>query len=144
MENNKININTGVTIEVNDNGDTIVARIDDTLFIDQFHMFLDKVEEVSREIELLNTENDREALKIITEKTKILMSVIDDMFGEDACKKIFGNIVPSGFAIAEFVEQLVPIFDNYTNTRQKKISDKYSRNRKGGHKSYYKGKKAYK
>jgi hypothetical protein len=91
-----------------------------------------------------NTENDREALKIITEKTKILMSVIDDMFGEDACKKIFGNIVPSGFAIAEFVEQLVPIFDNYTNTRQKKISGKYSRNRKGGHKSYYKGKKAYK
>ena len=144
MENNKININTGVTIEVNDNGDTIVARIDDAVFIDQFHTFLDKVEEVSKEIESLNTENDREALKIITEKTKKLMSVIDDLFGVDACKKIFGDIVPSGFAIAEFVEQLIPIFNNYTNARQKKISDKYNGNRKGNRKSYYKGEKAFK
>ena len=131
MENNKISINTGVTIEVNDNGDTIVARIDDALFIDQFHVFLEKVEAVSREIEMLNTENDREALRIITEKTKILMGEIDNLFGKDACKKIFGDIIPSGFAIAEFVEQLIPIFNNYTNARQKKISDKYSNNRKG-------------
>lgn len=143
MENNKISINTGVTIEVNDNGDTIVARIDDALFIDQFHVFLEKVEAVSREIEMLNTENDREALRIITEKTKILMGEIDNLFGKDACKKIFGDIIPSGFAIAEFVEQLIPIFNNYTNARQKKISDKYSNNRKGGGKSYYRGKKAF-
>ena len=33
MENKKIRVSTGVTIEVNDNGDTIVARIDDALFV---------------------------------------------------------------------------------------------------------------
>ena len=69
------------------------------------------------------------------------MSEIDKLFGVDACKKVFCGAIPSAYAIADFFEQLIPIFDEYADIRQKKISEKYNRNRKGNYaKSYYHGK----
>ena len=66
------------------------------------------------------------------------MSDIDNMFGENACKKVFGDIIPNPYLIADFLDQLTPIAEQYMDARQKKISERYSRNRKGGGKYHTK------
>lgn len=145
MENKKIRVSTGVTIEVNDNGDTIVARIDDALFVNGFYDLLDSMEKTEKEIESASHETDREKLEFITEKTKDIMAQIDLLFGAETCKKVFSGAIPSAYAIADFFDQLVPIFEEYADSRQKKIAERYNRNRKGtkpsyGNKPYYHGK----
>ena len=145
MENKKIRVSTGVTIEVNDNGDTIVARIDDALFVNGFYDLLELMEKKQNEIECMDNGqtqyDDRQRLEFIKEKTTEVMEEIDRLFGTDACKKVFCGAIPSAYAIADFFDQLVPIFNEYANARQKKIAEKYNRNRKGNNaKPYYHGK----
>ena len=148
MENKKLRVTTGVTIEVNDNGDTIVARIDDALFVNGFYDLLDSMEKTQNEIESATsgTEpsamSDREKLDFITEKTKDIMAQIDILFGVDTCEKVFCGAIPSAYAIADFFDQLVPIFEEYADKRQKKIAEKYNRSRKGS-KPKYNGKPQY-
>ena len=143
MENKKIRVSTGVTIEVNDNGDTIVARIDDALFVNGFYSLLDLMEKTEKEIEsYAQYENEREKLEFITEKTKDIMAQIDLLFGAETCEKVFCGAIPSGYALADFFDQLVPIFEGYADARQKKIAEKYNRGRKGS-KSNYNGRPHY-
>lgn len=147
MENKKIRVNTGITIEVNDNGDTIVVRVDDSNFVDAFYDLLEMMEQKEKEIAASKYENDREKLSFVKEKMKEIVRQIDQLFGQDTCKKVFGDIIPSGYAVADFFEQLVPIISEYSDARQKKIAEKYNRSRKGSKttgKPYYqhgKGKK---
>lgn len=131
MENKKIRVSTGVTIEVNDNGETIVARIDDANFVSGFYDLLDFMERTQNEIESTEHETDREKLNFVTDKTQDIMSQIDLLFGADTCRKVFGGTIPSAYAIADFFDQLLPIFEDYANERQRKISEKYNRSRKG-------------
>ena len=145
MENKKIRVSTGVTIEVNDNGDTIVARIDDTLFVNGFYDLLESMEKKQKEIEKMDTNpaysDDRKKLEFVKEKITEIMEEIDKLFGADACKKVFCGAIPSAYAIADFFDQLVPIFNEYADARQKKIAEKNNRNRKGNNaKPYYHGK----
>lgn len=142
MENKKLRVTTGVTIEVNDNGDTIVARVEDALFVNGFYELIDFLEKTEKEIESTVIEDDRESLAFITEKTKEIMSQIDLLFGTDTCKKVFCGVIPSAYAMADFFDQLIPIFDEYADARQKKISEKYNRGRKGS-KPNYNGKPHY-
>lgn len=139
MENKKIRVNTGITIEVNDSGDTIVVRVDDSNFVDGFYDLLESLEKKEKEIRETQHENDREKLGFVKEKMKEIVVQIDRLFGENTCKKVFGDIIPSGYVIADFFEQLVPIISEYSDARQKKISEKYNRKRKGS-KPYYYGK----
>ena len=136
MENKKIRVSTGVTIEVNDNGETIVARIDDANFVSGFYDLLDFMERTQNEIESAEHGTDREKLNFVTEKTKDIMSQIDLLFGADTCRKVFGGTIPSAYAIADFFDQLLPIFEDYANERQRKISEKYNRSRKGSKSAY--------
>ena len=133
MENMKIRVNTGIKIEVNDNGDTITARLDDSQFVAKFYDIVDLMEKISEHMssEEMQSKDEREQFNIVEQKTKEVMTQIDGLFGEDSCKKVFGDIIPSGYAMADFFEQLIPIFERYANDRQKAISEKYNRNRKG-------------
>lgn len=133
MENKKIRVNTGVKIEVNDSGDVIVARLDDNQFISKFYDIVDVMENVSgyMKSEEMKGKEGREQLAAITEKTKDIMAEIDNLFGANSCKKVFGDIVPSGYALADFFDQLIPIFEEFADERQKSISAKYNRSRKG-------------
>ena len=145
MENKKIRVSTGVTIEVNDNGDTIVARIDDALFVNGFYDLLELMEKNQKEIECMDNGptqyDDRQRLEFIKENTTEIMEEIDRLFDTDACRKVFCGAIPSAYAIADFFDQLVPIFNEYADARQKKIAEKYNRNRKGNNaKPYYHGK----
>ena len=133
MANRSLRVETGVTIEVNDAGEYIVARLDDNSFTDKFYDILDTMEKTSALLDEAeaNGKDEREQLDIVTDRIKKVMQDIDNLFGADACKKVFGDIVPSGYAIADFFDQLLPIFEDYANEKQQKILSKYSNKRKG-------------
>ena len=130
---NEIRVNSGIVINVNDNGDTITVNAEDQNFIDRFMELNDKLDAVSKEMNRpeLKEKSEREQLHILMDKTKEIMAGIDELFGGDACKKVFGDIIPNPYLIADFFEQLMPIVKQYMNERQKKIAEKYSNNRKG-------------
>ena len=133
MENKKLRVNTGVKIEVNDEGDVIVARLNDNQFIEKFYDIVETMEKVSEymESEEMKNKDGRAQLDVVNEKTRDIMSDIDGLFGADSCKKVFGDIIPSAYALADFFDQLIPIFEEYSNEKQKSIAAKYNRTRKG-------------
>lgn len=135
---NEIKLNSGIVVKVNDNGDTIVINVDDTAFVDKFLAVYEKIGTIADDLIKIDTEGKtgREQLAIVIEKTKIIMADIDDLFGKDACLKVFGDIVPMPYLLAEFFEQLTPILDEYMDARQKKIASKYSGKRKGSRNKY--------
>lgn len=133
---NKIRVNSGIVVEVNDNGDTITVNVEDQGFIDKMFGLYDRIESAAHEMDSkdIQSKSDREQLDIMITKTKEIMKDIDEMFGADACKKVFGDIVPNPYLIADFLDQLTPITEQYMDERQKKISERYNRRRKGGNK----------
>ena len=134
MEKQSLRVNSGIKIDVNDNGDYIVAYVGDQNFVRKFY---DMVEKMNRVAESMNSEkvgrmNTMEQLQVSMENAKEMMVEIDKVFGEKACEKIFGaGVIPSGYALSDLFEQLIPVFQGYADERQKKIAEKYGRNRKG-------------
>lgn len=130
----KIRVSGGIRIEVNDNGDCIVAHVEDHNFIDNFYGLIEKFEGIHKELIVVEAKNisKEEQLQLVKAKMQEITGAIDGLFGEDTCSKVFGEgVIPSGYLIAEFFEQLTPIFREYTSNRQRTISEKYSR--KSGH-----------
>lgn len=129
-----LRINTGTEIEVNDKGECIVAYMSDQNFVAHFYDMVDKMTIIAKKMddERIEKLSVAEKLKKSIESSRDMMNEIDHVFGEDACRKIFGaDVIPTGYAIADFFDQLLPIFEKNADERQKKINDKYNRNRKG-------------
>ena len=134
MEKQSLRVNSGIKIEVNDAGEYIVAYVSDQNFVKKFYDMVEKMNQAadymgSGEVEQMDIEKK---LQVSMEKSREIMREIDTVFGEKASEKIFGvGVVPSGYAIGELIEQLIPVFQGYADERQKKIAEKYDRNRKG-------------
>lgn len=131
MEN--IRVNKGIVIEVNDAGDTITINTEDQSLVDKFYGMMERLQEIKEEMEApeMEKKGEREILKIMIERTKEIMKEIDNIFSEDSCKKIFGDIVPSAYLIVEFFDQMTPIVEKHMKERRKEIENRYSRRRKG-------------
>lgn len=136
----KLRVKTGLVIEVNDNGDTITIHVEDSRFIENFYVLLDKFTEVSKKIESSEEKDEREQVQMVIQETQDIMKEIDGLFGEECCRKVFGNIVPSPFVMMDFFDQLIPIFSKYSDDRQKQIASKYNKGRKGARSSKYRTK----
>lgn len=126
---NSIRVNRGIEIEVNDFGDTICIPVNDMNFIDNYNGVIEVFERVDKEIEEKEgTLSPREELQFIISKTKEIMDEINNLFmDEQCCSKVFGNIVPSPFLLADFFEQLCPYVEKHASERQKKIMAKYKK-----------------
>lgn len=133
---NEIRVNNGIVVSVNDSGDTITINADDQIFLEKFYTMIERIETIGEKIKSdeMKNKSGRERLQFMIDNTKEIMSDIDGLFGSDSCKKVFGDIVPSYYLLADFFDQIIPIVQEYANERQKKIADKYSRSRKGGRK----------
>lgn len=132
----KIRVGNGIKIEVNDDGDYIVAHVEDHNFIDRFYGLIEKLKGIHASLKAEESKglSEKEQLDLVKDKMLEIMRAIDELFGQDTCKKVFGSgIVPNGYLIAEFFEQLEPIFREYAVKRQDTISQKYNRNRGHGH-----------
>lgn len=55
---------------------------------------------------------------------------LDEVFGEDTCRKVFGNIVPGTELIEDFLEQMAPILEKMSAERGEKIQLRYDRRKK--------------
>lgn len=135
LEKQKIRVSTGIVIEVNDAGETITMNVDDQMFLDRFSTLIEEFRKIAAEMDqesIKNTDTEKQVALII-DRTKSLMDRIDDVFGDECCRKVFGNAVPGPYALADFFDQLMPIAEQYMDERQKEISKKYNRTRRGAH-----------
>lgn len=74
------------------------------------------------------------ALEINSIRVKYLKQItesIDGLFGEDAMKQIYGDIVPDELAIVEFVEQVIPVMNKLFNKRFEQVQNRYNVRRCG-------------
>lgn len=130
-----LRVNTGIKIEVNDEGETILIDTENALFREKYQALIDNLDVISKDMESVNTdgmtEEDFHALYV--EKMREIMAELDKVFGIGSCRKIFGDIVPSIVAVGELFEQLNPIVLKYAKAREEKINKNYM-NRKGGKK----------
>ena len=129
-----IRVNKGIVIGVNDDGDTIILDVNNTLFAERYVRMIEAIDEIQKSIDVDLKLSEKEEAKYITDKMRMVMKEIDKLFGEDACKKVFGEgVVPTVFAVRDFFEQLFPIVKKYSDKRQNEILTKYKA-RKGGKK----------
>lgn len=128
-----IRIKSSLRISVNDKGDVILIPVEDTQFIEDFFDMLDAFSQASENIRRKTAgKNTAEQVKPVAEEMREMMAQLDNLFGEGCCKKVFGDIVPTPYIMADFFDQIVPILNKYANDRQAKIAEKYNKNRKGG------------
>lgn len=128
----KIRIGKKVEVEVNDDGESIVLNFDDCTFIDNFFNITNSLESASKFFEREFKEMDtHEQVKATKEKMQGIMEEIDNLFGKESCRKIFGQIIPSPYLIFELFDKLIPIIKKHSDERQQRIAEKYSNQRKG-------------
>lgn len=137
-----IRVSTSVKkIDVNDNGDYIELNFSDSTlqerFFGMFRSITNRANEADKKAEEIEKEFGDDKFSI-AEKQSVLyrqlnegiMNEIDDMFGADTCKHIFGDIIPSTEFFFDFFGQLIPFFEEYNKERDAKLS-KYSAARTG-------------
>lgn len=134
----QIRLSKGTVIEVNDEGETIVMQTDDQQFVEKFYGLTERIDTIQKK---LNTDDakgmsEHEQLKVLIGETKGLMEEIDGLFGSGSCRKVFGDIIPNPYLIADFFEQLKPIVKRHVDARQKKLAEKYNNKRKGSRKKH--------
>lgn len=135
-------------IEVNDAGEYIEFSVTNNDFFRTFSDLIQWFEEQENRQEIKDMEEQQE--KVVSEdgekinydvlnsvldiREKISKEVcekIDNIFGSEASKKIFGGIVPDMFSIADFFEQITPLIEKYAKERNQSINKKYNKSRKG-------------
>lgn len=144
-----IRINSGrEQIEVNDEGECIEAYPLDASFRKSFYDLVDwynqlnERDDVKELRELEQASKGAGATEAIKKKeceieAKIneeLRERIDDIFGDEACRKIFGRKPPNLYTVSFFLDAIKPVMEKYIqkhNDEISKISKKYSKNRKG-------------
>lgn len=88
-------------------------------------------EVVSEDSDKINYEALNGVLDIREKISKEACEKIDNIFGEEASRKIFGSIIPDMYMIADLFEQITPLIEKYAKERNQTINKKYSKSRKG-------------
>lgn len=138
-------------IGVNDNGDYIEISVNDRELHSKFANLLDWLEKQQQIIEKKGKELSRkhgngplisededgkvevnasalvDVTSVETECHKECCEKIDEVFGKDTCKKVFGDVIPDFALIEEFFEQITPVLQKLSEERGEKISNRYTR-----------------
>lgn len=129
-----IRVNRGITVEVNDDGETILLDVNNQTFMERYNHLLKEVENVKDSIDENKEVTRDEYIEIVIQTSKKLVKAIDECFGEDTCKKVFGkDVLPDAFSILDFLEQINPLVEKYVTEREHHINEKYAK-RTGGKK----------
>jgi len=119
-------VDSGVKrLQVNHAGGYIEINLGDQQLGAKYKAFGDQIKEIGREMTDLQRVNAHAPGDSEDEKKrknaaldagnlalcKQMMAAFDATFGEGACKKVFGDIVPGVYAFLDFFEKFVPIFN---------------------------------
>ncbi len=134
-------------IKVNENGDTIQYSLANSAFYDELISFAQwiqsdelraQAEEVTRQQENMKKSDGKFDLNAASLASAVELNMskaacekIDKMFGENACKKVFGDIIPQMDIIVAFLNAVIPIVKKNAEERSKKINTQFSKSRKG-------------
>lgn len=114
-----IRVNSGnIKVEVNDNGDFIILR-KDMNFINKVNNFINGLDDVKAEYDNKVKDIDEndpgyedKVIDCIYCLHKELHDGIDFLFGNDTCKKVFGegveDVIPTFDGVIDFFEQISP------------------------------------
>ena len=132
---NGFRIDTGVKrIEVNDAGEYIELQLGDASLFEHISAFMSEIQSKSHELAARMKEDgfEADAFAAFYAKTHTeLMQKVDDLFGPETCRKVFGNIVPGTDLLIQFFEALMPCFKEHAKAQQERLG-KYSAERTGG------------
>lgn len=141
---NKINVaSEAVQITVNDAGETITLNLQDQRFIHtvtalvtDFNADTEQYKARCEEIAAMPHDTSEERFAQFTALAAVnndvcgmLKGKVDDVFGADTCRKVFGDIVPSIDAFADFFNQLSDIMAERCSVRLEKLrqyTERYS------------------
>lgn len=135
-------------IEVNDSGEYIEFSVVSNDFFRAFFDLLRWFDEQENRKEIAEMEEQKgkvvledgekinydaanNVLDISDKISKEACEKIDNIFGEEASRKIFGNILPDMYMIADFFEKFSPLIEKYQKERNQTIDKKYNKSRKG-------------
>ena len=134
-------------IEVNDRHDTIVLDFDNMEFYNKAISIEDTLTEkfsaVAKKYAKKDTDDIKVALSLNKDISLAAIDVIDDIFGADTCKKVFGeNVVPGLKSIREFIDAITPYIEDgikdinkgymelFSTTALQRVGDRPSGDRK--------------
>lgn len=121
-----------VTLEVNDNGDTIVLPLGDERFVQRVYDYANQMQEGAKELDAARNTDDIAYIvgANIDFHTK-LKDNFNFVFGERAYEKVFGDDIVVGVDyIVMFLEQIMPYIEKHQKKRTERLS-KYSADRVG-------------
>ena len=144
QKTDSIRVHTGAKrIEVNDEGEYITLNFADQSFVPRFFAMLDhfaarqteyetRGAEIDNDTSLEPMERSKKVFQLLLDLHLELKEQVDNLFGPDTCKKVFGDIVPSLELYSQFFDLISPYFSEYAKERNAMITKKYSPQRKGG------------
>ena len=145
MENfyGNIKVDNGIRkICVNDEGEYIEISLADAALFDRFASAIEWFEKKQAELAAYDADfkarhggdEDGDSAVAVTEIAHKRAEVfseccqkLDEVFGNDCCRKVFGNIIPDEDPIADFLEQMKPIMARMAQERGEKLRAKYHR-----------------
>ena len=126
----EIKLSSGIKkIAIKDeDGDLITVITVDTANADTAKKFAGVID---MNVDDINVDAALELNSIRVKYLKQITESIDGLFGEDAMKQIYGDIVPDELAIVEFVEQVIPVMNKLFNKRFEQVQNRYNVRRRG-------------
>lgn len=110
-------------IEVNDNGDCISLRLGDAEFINRFAEVMRYAQETAGKMsQNVPTGSSNEVLAFVETSKKECQKIasdIDECFGDEVCKKVFGDCVPDFDLLANFFSQISILIKKFGEERSK-------------------------
>lgn len=119
-----------IEIEVNDEGETIVLTLSDQTVLPKLAALAKELQGKAKAYKPsggTEYENAISAMEFNTELCETMKSRVDDIFGAETCRKVFGDILPGAECFAEFFDAIRPYYEQYS----KKRLAKYNPNRTG-------------
>ena len=107
------------TIKVNNKGDEIVLDLDDMSMQEKIQKFRETMDKFV--VQIRDSKNDDEKYKYSLEMSKEAVIAIDDIFGENASMKLFGNLSPTIDLIFEFCYKLNNLFPKLIKNKTENI-----------------------
>lgn len=110
-------------IEVNDDGETITLYVADQSIPYKLNKLIKNIEKKAQEFSELPDDTSEDVILDKEYDAQLwVRTTIDDIFGKDTCRKVFGDQVPPLEAYLDFLEQIKPYFESYAKERSTNLA----------------------